>query len=150
MLKLTPSQIILALSPKASLQYQKCVFYDIYWLVIFIPLTTLCFYFKSIILPYPSSYLTLEYITVLCLYCLKVTKIYFGSAGNSSETSSWVMFSLLFAIVSLICSLYFMYWQIYVLELEYILFMVNLGFEIICVCFGIVSFIAASKAEKNP
>lgn len=83
--------------------------------------------FKATNLPSPNSGTTIiEFILLLFLITTEGGRIYLGRKGNLTERGLPIILGILLSIPSVLATLYFLFWQNYVLRLEMILCSIQL------------------------
>ena len=144
-----PKEIAKVLTPAASLTFHKVLLYDYFWYPIYLIIMFVCFYFKREVLTYPIVYFEVEVIILVCSLIIKFMKIFDGIKGNKREMSSFVIFAIVFSLGGVLSSLYFMLFQIFVLELEWITNFVNVVFEGLSLVCAILAYLSVSSAESD-
>ena len=144
-----PKEIAKVLTPAASLTFHKVLFYDYFWYPIYFIIMFICFYFKREVLTYPIVYFQVEVILLACSLLIKFMKIFNGIKGNKREMSSYVIFAIVFSLGGVLSSLYFMIFQIFVLQLEWVINFVNVVFEGLSLVCAILAYLSVSSAESD-
>ena len=139
-----------SLAPVSLLSLQQFIFFEFYYLVIYTGIITICFIFKYEFLPYPLTYArTYEVICFICLIMFSFFKLRIGTLGNKSESSSFMQWFLILSFGAVAGFIFFTFFQTYVLELEFILNLIELGFVVINFVLGIVAFVSFKRIEKT-
>ena len=144
-----PKEIAKVLTPAASLTFHKVLYYDLFWFPMYLIIMIIAFYFKREVLTYPIVYFEVEIIILVCSLFIKSMKIYDGMKGNKREISSFVIFAIVFSLGGVLCSLYFMLFQIFVLELEWIANLINVVFEGLSLVCAVLAYISVVSAESD-
>lgn len=114
--------------------FQIFLHFGSYYLMFFSVCILFFTFMKSILFPCPPDYL-LSNIGLLMAFCLvEIGRIYASNKGNNEDGDfrSFIV-SILLAPITCTVNLYFMFWQAYILRLEYILCFIQLIFQ--CVQF---------------
>ncbi|XP_062859638.1 transmembrane protein 80-like isoform X2 [Trichomycterus rosablanca] len=106
-------------------------------------LSNLCLIiYKSQVLSYPDSYLTLDVALLLLMVAFEILRVYWGIRGNLQESAKFICSSLIFTAFTLLFSVYFLLWQSYVLRADVI---INTILLCICGLTGAVGFGALAR-----
>ena len=83
--------------------------FDLYFQFLWLLVSSLFLYYKNYMLYYPSSQYELEFMGIFLLFSLNQFRIYSGSKGNKTETSSVTVLAILLTIPCLIGNIYFLF-----------------------------------------
>ena len=103
----------------ASIHILQTLFYfDDYYTTLVTVVTLLLSLFKVYALPFPKGYFAIE-ILVLCIYYVLVKlRLNFGMVGNRIESKKYMFLMIFFLVFSIVCNIYFMARQTYILRVE--------------------------------
>ncbi|XP_075248163.1 transmembrane protein 216-like [Convolutriloba macropyga] len=132
----------------SSLPLQILFFFNAWYYAAFFIAECLMYIYKGETLPYPGGDLAQEIIVLLLLSGVEFFRIYLGKRGNLTERKLPVLISILLGVASIICMLYFILWQTYVLRFEVIICSLQLGFIGFEIIFSIIAFIAFARNES--
>jgi hypothetical protein len=99
---------------------------------------------------YPEGYFELEQVGAFLLVSLQYFRIFCGSKGNKTETSSTTFFFCLLVIPCLVGNIYYIVLQTYALVFEVIMgviIVICLLFELIVGFFAAIDFKSLEKAQ---
>ncbi|MEE6508574.1 hypothetical protein FKM82_021970 [Ascaphus truei] len=102
----------------------------------------LIFVYKGLILPYPTSNLTLEVILLILYLGIDVTRLFLGCRGNLCERKLPLVVSVGLSIPAGLLALYFLLLQTYALRLETVLSCIMLlfyGLEAVLSCAALIT-----------
>ncbi|MEE6508573.1 hypothetical protein FKM82_021970 [Ascaphus truei] len=105
-------------------------------------LMSLCFSVTGLILPYPTSNLTLEVILLILYLGIDVTRLFLGCRGNLCERKLPLVVSVGLSIPAGLLALYFLLLQTYALRLETVLSCIMLlfyGLEAVLSCAALIT-----------
>lgn len=106
-------------------------------------------YYKKYQLIYPDGYFELEQIGMILLVALQYFRIYCGSKGNKTETSSVIVIFTVLVIPCFIGNIYYMVLQTYALAFEIIIgvvLLISQAVELVLALFAIIDFKSLEKA----
>lgn len=136
--------------PGSSFRLQQLLFFEYYYQIIYIFLTASCITFKSEFLPYTSIfYLRLETAMQICLYILTFSKIKIGNIGNKSENSEAIQKFLVVSVGTIVGHVFFLRYQTFVLQLEFIGSLIGLVFASIGLILGFFAFLSFKVSERS-
>ena len=137
------------MKPNGSAIYQTLLeFHRIYSILYFI-IEELLFIYKCHFFDFPEHAAGLE-ITCLIFYLfIQLTRIDYGSFGNRSEASLFVLLSFLFGILGGLTYAYFFWLQTYVLRLELLTSGVGIVIFLCEQIFGLKAFLGISGKESG-
>lgn len=136
--------------PFAVLKLQEILFFEYYYQFIYIIVTVMCITFKSEFLTFPrQKYFDWEITTQICLYVLSFSKVKMGNIGNKSENSEVVSSFLLLNFGTIIGFIFLMFFQTFVLQLEFIVNLIGLSFAILGLLFGVLANSSFKASERS-
>ena len=86
---------------------------------------------------------------MLLLALVQFTRLFLGSRGNKTESSTVTFFFLLLTIATIIGNLYFLQLQTYVIVVEVAIGFLSIGFSVAEILFGIVAAIEFKSLENS-
>ena len=143
------SKIVANPKPVASLTLQIFITLDYYVQWIFTLITGLLLSYKIYQFSFPIGIFFLETLFVLLLALVQFTRLFLGSRGNKTESSTVTFFFLLLTIATIIGNLYFLQLQTYVIVVEVAIGFLSIGFSILEILFGIVAAIEFKSLENS-
>ncbi|KAH3766878.1 hypothetical protein Pelo_1251 [Pelomyxa schiedti] len=122
----------------SSLPLQLVVFFDKWWTLLFVIASVAIMAWKGIKYIYPEHYLGWD-ISFYFLYAIVVAfKLFFATKANkSSHMPSLAIFFILWIVV-VVCNLYFILWQVYVVRADQILNAICFAFAFAELVLGII------------
>ncbi|XP_063722498.1 transmembrane protein 216-like [Symsagittifera roscoffensis] len=132
----------------SSLPLQIMFLFNAWYYAAFFIAECLMYIYKAEILPYPRADLAQEIIVLLLLTGVEFFRQYLGKRGNLTERKVPVLISMLLGVACVICLLYFILWQTYVLRFEVIICGVQIAFIAVQILFSILAFISFARNES--
>lgn len=137
------------MKPNGSFVYQTMIeFHRVYSIFYFI-VEELIFIYKKQYLHFPQSSFGMEVTSLIFYFLVQLARFYFGTIGNRSETSVFVLFGLIFSVGAVYTYLHFMFLQTYVLKLELITNGIGLVLWAVELVFSLVAFLGISGQESG-
>jgi len=138
------------LKPVSSLRLQTLLYFDFWFCWIYILAELACFFFKSDFLnfPFPKSF-TYEIRAMISLILMNFVKIKIGNLGNKSESSHFTTWFIMLCLGALIGFIFFLRYQVFVLQLEFILNGITCGFTAMELVGGILVLRKFKSTEKT-
>ena len=118
----------------ASLSLQIFITIDYYVQWVFIYITAILLFYKIYQFSFPFGIFFLEGLIFVLLALGQFTRLFLGSRGNKTESSTVTFIFILLTLATIVGNLYFLRMQTYVIMLETVI-----GF--VCVIFGAFEFI---------
>lgn len=121
-------------------------YFQIFWAVV----SFVFLYYKKYQLIYPDGYFELEQLGVIMLCGLSYFRLYCGSKGNKTETSSTTFLFVLLIFPCFIGNIYYIVLQTYALVFDLIMGLVLLicmALELVLAFFAAVEFKSIEKAQ---
>ena len=131
---------------------QALLFFDRYFTVLFIVLTFLMLAFKSEALGFPSGQFGIEALVIVSYAMVSWIKIAAGMKGNRSESISDMLLMVFMGVFALLCNVYFMLSQTYIMVIELVLNGIALGFtgfELLMGLVASISFLQYSRQDEK-
>jgi transmembrane protein 216 len=108
-----------------------------------------CFIIKGANLLYPPDTMGVELACLVFYLFFCLGRNYIGTIGNKTETSSYLIFFLLFSFVPFFSNCYFMVLQTYSLKIEVILNVIGMIFVSLEYVFCLIAVIVIGRHEKS-
>ena len=143
------SKIVANPSPVASLSLQVLITIDYYLQWVFVFTTIFMLFWKVYKFQFPIEVFFLELLIFIVLAFLQFTRLFLGSRGNKTESSTVTFLFLLITLVTFLGNFFFLSFQTYVIVIEVLigfLCLIFSGFELI---FGIVAAIEFKSLENS-
>ena len=125
------------------LTLQILLYFNRWFVGLFVVLNIATFVYKGYYLPYPARTpgLGIDIMSVFIFAILEGFRIFTASLGNKTEQIGPVLVSILLGVGSVVMNAFFLQWQIYVLRIDVILNGISIAFiglemivSIIAVC----------------
>ena len=137
------------MKPNGSAIYQTLLeFHRIYSILYFI-IEELLFVYKCHFFDFPEHAAGIEITSLIFFLFIQLNRIDYGSFGNRSEASTFVLLSFCFGFLGGFTYVYFLCLQTYVLKLELITSGVGLTIFLFEQIFGLLAFIGISGKESG-
>ena len=137
------------MKPNGSAIYQTLLeFHRIYSILYFI-IEELLFIYKCHFFDFPEHAAGIEITGLIFYLFIQLNRIDYGSFGNRSEASTFVLLSFCFGFLGGFTYAYFFWLQTYVLKLELLTSGVGLAIFLFEQIFGLLAFIGISGKESG-
>ena len=129
----------------SSLPLQILLYFNRWFVGLFVVLNIVTFVYKGYYLPYPSRTpgLGIDVMSVFIFAILEGFRIFTASLGNKTEQIGPLLVSILLGIGSVVMNAFFLQWQIYVLRIDVILNGISIaliGLEVVFSIFAVIKF----------
>lgn len=122
----------------SSLPLQMTIFCDTYACPLYLLILLCCLIYKGIILPYPQNGVYGWEVAFLFIYALvEGARLYVGSKGNKLERMAPLIYFVLLSVGVIIADVYYMLWQVYVLQIDYVMCAIMLSLHCLMATLGI-------------
>ena len=112
-------------------------------------MTAILFFYKIYMFSFPIAIFFLEVLVFVVLVLLQFTRLFLGSRGNKTESSTVTFLFILLTIVTAVGNLYFLQLQTYVIVVEAFLGFICLGFSALELIFVIIAAIEFKSLENS-
>ncbi len=147
--KETESEYREFMKPNGSFVYQTLIeFHRVYSIFYFI-VEELLFIYKKQYFHFPQSSFGMEVTSLIFYFFVQLARLHFGTIGNRSETSVFVLFGLIFSVGAVYTYLHFMFCQTYVLKIELITNGIGIVLWVLELVFSLVAFLAIAGQESG-
>ena len=127
----------------SSLPLQVLLDFNYWYCYIYYVLNYILYIYKSLILPYPQSYLGGEVAGIVLMMLLECCRIAVGNRGNKTEQAGPTGLFILLTLALAVGCVYYITLQTFVLFIDLILngiYIVFLGLEVILGVFAAITF----------
>ena len=121
--------------------------YYVQW--IFVYITVVLMFYKIYLYSFPISIFFLEVLIFVVLSFLQFTRIFLGSRGNKTESSTVTFLFILLTIATIVGNFYFIEMQTYVIVIETAIGFICVGFGALEFLFGIIAAIEFKSLENS-
>ena len=143
------SKIVANPSPVASLSLQVLMTID-YWVQwAFVYITSVLLFWKIYQFSFPQGIFFFECGIFVILALAQFTRLFLGSRGNKTESSTVTFFFLLLTVATILGNLYFIRTQTYVIVLELLIGIVSVFFAGLELIFGLIAAIEFKSLENS-
>ena len=143
------SKIVANPAPVSSLTLQVIISVDYYVQWIFCLTTGVLLFWKIYQYSFPLEFFLLEVGLFVLLACAQFMRLFLGSRGNKTESSTVTFFFLLITLGTLVGNLYFLGIQTYVIVAEALIGVVVIAFSLLEILFGIIAAIEFKSLENS-
>ena len=132
----------------SSLFLQILLYFNRWFVGLFVVLNIATFTYKGYYLPYPSRTpgLGIDVTSVFIFAILESFRIFTASLGNKTEQIPPLFISIFLGIGSVVMNVFFLEWQIYVLRIDVILNGISIAFIGLEILFCLVACVRFSKS----
>ena len=116
------------MSSKALLPLQICIYFERIYVVIFFLFEIILYIFKSMYLIYPGGTLAPEIVGLFFLLILQYVKLNNANTANKTEIKAYHVYTLFYCYPVVVCYLYYLNYQIYILYFDLILSIIGMAF----------------------
>ncbi|KAI0236878.1 hypothetical protein LSAT2_012597 [Lamellibrachia satsuma] len=132
---------------RSSLSYQVILYLNGWYFAFYFISEVLMFIYKSQVLPYPKGVFAAELLLLFVMAGLESIRLFFGKKGNLTERILSVVLCVVISIPAFLGAFYNLYWQTYVLRVEFIMSAIQLCFICLELIFSIISIIMFARAK---
>ena len=143
------AQIITKTTPMSYMSLQLLIEFERVFQAFWATVTFVFLYYKRYQLIYPDGYFEIEQVAMLLLLALQYFRLYCGSKGNKTETSSTTFVFIVLIIPCFVGNVYYAVLQTYALAWELIMGVVLLicqALELVLALFAAIDFKSLEKA----
>ena len=117
---------------------QTLLYFDQYYTYLLFIGTLALNTFKLYAMPFPQGYWSIEILVLIIYLCISLTRISFGMIGNRIESAKNILGMIMLSIFSVLCNIFFMDRQTYILKVELVLHIVAIVFVGLEVLLGVL------------
>lgn len=129
----------------SSLPFEVLLYFNYYYLILFIIGECILYIFKITHLPYSSDAILVDSFILKFFCSIQFCRIHTGRKGNLTGKNSFIVVSLLLTVPSFIGILYILFIQLKVLRLEVIFCYIEIVLELSQVVFGLLHLCAGKR-----
>ena len=118
------------------------------WLGAIFVINILIFIYKGIELPYAGPYYPMDIILYCCWGFMSLVRVKVGNRGVKRFDPIALILFVVCSVFALVASLYFAFYQTYILRLEFFINVFSLALEAVEIILGLVSAIMYMSAQK--
>ena len=112
-------------------------------------ITSVLFFYKIYAFSYPVGIFLLEVIIFIALFIGQLIRLFLGSRGNKTESSTVTFLFLLLTLGTVVGNFYFIRLQTYVIVIETAIGYLSMAFSAAELIFGIVAAIEFKSLENS-
>ena len=143
------SKIVANPTPVASLTLQVCIHVDYYVQWAYFIITSFLMFWKIYRYSYPIEIFAFEILLFVILMLIQTTRIFLGSRGNKTESSTVTFFFIMLTLLAALGNLYFLQVQTYIIVGEVLIGSIVLVFALLEFLFGIIAAIEFKSLENS-
>ena len=143
------SKIVANPTPVASLTLQVCIHVDYYVQWAYFIITSFLMFWKIYRYSYPIEIFAFEILLFVILMLIQTTRIFLGSRGNKTESSTVTFFFIMLTLLAVLGNLYFLQVQTYIIVGEVLIGSIVLVFALLEFLFGIIAAIEFKSLENS-
>ena len=136
-------------SPVASLTLQVFITIDYYVQWVFVVITGVLMFYKIYEFSFPIGIFFMEILIFVLLMLVQFMRLFLGSRGNKTESSTVTFLFILLTLATLCGNLYFLQMQTYVILLESVIGFCCIGLSAAEFIFGVVAAIEFKSLENS-
>ena len=133
----------------ASLTLQIFLTADYYMQWVFVYITAVLMFYKIYLYSFPLGIFFLEALVFIVLVLAQFARIFLGSRGNKTESSTVTFLFILLTLGTIIGNLYFIQVQTYVIVIETVIGLLSIAFGAFEFLFGIIAAIEFKSLENS-
>ena len=137
------------MKPNGSAIYQTLLEYHKIYSILYFIIEELLFIYKCHFFVFPKHAAGIEITGLIFYLFIQLTRIEYGSFGNRSEASTFVLLAFCFGFLGGFTYAYFFWLQTYVLKLELLTSGVGLAIFLFEEIFGLLAFLGISGKESG-
>lgn len=134
----------------SSFPLQLLLILAIFSVPVWFIITVALLIFKAVTLPYPPLALGFEFTATVLIYIVQYFGVTLGKRGNLMESTGTLMSGIVLLIFACVGTIYFMWFQVYVLMLDVIVSATFLTVDGFAVLLGLYAFQAIGAAGALP
>ena len=115
----------------------------------FVYITAILMFYKIYLYSFPIGIFFLEVLIFVALVLVQFTRLFLGSRGNKTESSTVTFLFILLTIATVIGNLYFIQMQTYVIVIESVIGILCIIFGALEFLFGIIAAIEFKSLENS-
>ena len=143
------SKIVANPSPVASLTLQVFIAMDGYVQWVYVIVTSILLFYKIYQFSFPIGIFFLEALAFVILVLVQFMRLFLGSRGNKTESSTVTFIFILMTLGTICGNLYFLRLQTYVIFLEAVVGFVVIGLSALEFFFGVIAAIEFKSLENS-
>ena len=136
-------------SPVASLTLQVFITLDYYAQWLFVLVTSILLFYKIYEFSFPIGIFFLETLAFIVLVLVQFMRLFLGSRGNKTESSTVTFIFILLTLITICGNLYFLQMQTYVIFLEAVVGFIVMGLSAFEFIFGVIAAIEFKSLENS-
>ena len=143
------SKIVANPSPVASLALQVFITLDSYCQWLYCIVTGVLLFYKIYQFSFPIGIFFLEVLAFIVLVIVQFMRLFLGSRGNKTESSTVTFLFILLTLLTICGNLYFIWMQTYVIFLEAVVGFLVVGVSVLEFFFGVIAAIEFKSLENS-
>ena len=112
-------------------------------------ITGVLFFYKIYAFSYPMGLFLIEVLLFVALFITQLIRLFLGSRGNKTESSTVTFLFLLLTVCTVVGNLFFVRLQTYVIVIETAIGYVSIAFSAAEFIFGIIAAIEFKSLENS-